>query len=211
MRTSSASQRAFSSALTMGRCGGSGFIGAPLPRCALKNTRSTSPFLSSVTKREPSFATSTSTGAPSGILAVGALLPATDDVHRLAGARNALRVDGHEHEAVAVVAIAVERDDQLVLVRRREHAAGVERHAERRDVSGQQQRRVLVMRAVYTTAILGVWRAVVDAVGPAVVGALSDDVELLVRDTRRRGPSPSRPSRRRRGHRCRAARCRARR
>jgi hypothetical protein len=121
-------------------------------------------------------------GGALGILAVSALLPAADDIHRLAGARHTLLVDGHEHEAMAVLSIAVERDDELVLVRRREHAAGVERHAERRDVTGQEQRRILVMRAVYTPAILGVGRAVVDAVGPAVVRALGDDVELLVRE-----------------------------
>ena len=94
---------------------------------------------------------------------------------------DAARVDGSEHDAVAVLAVSVERNHELTLVCGREKIARVVLHTERRAVTREQECGVLVLRAV-GGFVLRARHAIVVTIGPAVALALGNDVELLVRE-----------------------------
>src|SRR6266566_342090 len=75
---------------------------------------------------------------------------------------------------------AVQRDERVAAILPRELRAGVERESERRGVRLHRDRRRLDIRAV-RRSILGVGFAGEIAVGPAVVAAVLDDVDVLGR------------------------------
>src|SRR6266550_7920328 len=135
-----------------------------------------------VTDQQRSVGKDQQANRPAPALAVRALPPDDEILHAHRAMPAAVDLDPHDLGPRRYRAIprAVQRDERVAAILARELRARVEREPERRRVRLDRDGRGLDVRAV-SRSVLGIGLAGEIALGPAVVAAVLDDVDVLRR------------------------------